>query len=113
MIIPTNPGRSESGIIRSSVNGAYIMCFIMFDLIRFVLDMSIRMLHPTPPSPVYPFIHLFIHSLTQFFYSTVRLIRSFISSFIHPILNLFFFCLAHPFVCTTINRAEPVFLVFV
>ena len=74
--------------------------------------MSIRMLHPTPPSPVYPFIHLFIHSLTQFFYTTVRPIRSFISSFIHPIINSFFFLSIPLFVLLLIDFSRTFFFGF-
>ena len=115
MIFPTNPGRSESGIFRSSVNGAYSMCFIMFDLIRFVLDMSIRMLHPTPPSPVYPvinlFIHSFIHSLHFLFNrSTYLFIHFFIYSSNHQFI---FFCSFGPSLCLYYNEsilAEPVFV---
>ena len=118
-MFPANPGRSESGIIRSSVNGANIMCFIMFDLIRFVLDMSIRMLHPTrtptpPPPQVYLFIHLFIHSFTHSFFLFNRSTYSFIHFFISSSNYQFIFLvrLAHPFVCTTINRFQPILFFF-
>ena len=115
MTFPTNPGRSESGIIRSTVNGAYIMCLKMFDLIRFVLYMSIRMLHPPlPPPSIHSSICSFIHSLTPFFIQPFDLFgHSFLHSFIQSSIHLFLFVWPIPlFVLLLIDFSRTCFFLF-
>ena len=85
----------ESGTFRIRNNSLqckrglyYVFNNVWFDTFCFGHEHTNATPHPSLPRlSIHPSVHSFTHTI---FYSTVRPIRSFISSFIHPIINWFF-----------------------